>query len=213
MRHLALSLGLLAMLSLLRQAESCWYPGPGGVGGQGAGEDDGNIIDDPEGRCTALPGNVLPGLDFIPRSNGSFIDGPLWVVNPTKPQGLLAFDVDDSPPTSWVPPRDVSIPTDSNGDLDTGFGDNGFVSTNVGSDPYGLDEAYAVTIQPDGKILVAGGLSDAVGPRSDHEMRRRPLRVLPRPPQRLPQLDVLLHEDVVPSRYEHDGRLDVAGAS
>ena len=36
---------MLAMLSLLLQAESCWYPGPGGL--LGAGEDDGNIIDDP----------------------------------------------------------------------------------------------------------------------------------------------------------------------
>jgi hypothetical protein len=104
---------MLAMLSLLLQAESCWYPGPGGLR---AGKDDGNIIDDPKGRCTGLPGNVLPGLDFIPRFGGSFIDGPLWVVNKISPQGLLAFDADSLPPESFVPSRDVSVPTDSDGD-------------------------------------------------------------------------------------------------
>jgi hypothetical protein len=105
---------LLLLCSLVLQAESCWYTGPGGL--RGAGEDDGNIIDDPEGRCTALPSPILPGLAFIPRPEGLlFSDGPLWIVN-RVPQGLLAFNVDELPPMSKVPSRDVTIPADSDGD-------------------------------------------------------------------------------------------------
>ncbi len=40
-----------------------------------------------------------------------------------------------------------------NGSLDTGFGSGGIVVTPIGT---GDDEAYAVAIQPDGKILLAG---------------------------------------------------------
>ncbi len=42
----------------------------------------------------------------------------------------------------------------SNGSLDNSFGTNGIVKTNIGTSN---DEAYAVALQPDGKILVAGG--------------------------------------------------------
>ena len=41
---------------------------------------------------------------------------------------------------------------DSEGALDVTFGDNGGVRTGLGYDP----AAYAVAIQPDGKIVVAG---------------------------------------------------------
>lgn len=112
MRYRSLLLMLL-LSSLVLQAESCWYPGPRGLL---AGRDDGNIIDDPEGRCTELPGTILPGLGFIPRFGGSFIDGPLWVVNRSASQGLLGFDADELPPASFVPSRDVTLPADSDGD-------------------------------------------------------------------------------------------------
>jgi uncharacterized delta-60 repeat protein len=47
-----------------------------------------------------------------------------------------------------------------NGTLDPSFGSDGTVHTDFGSDT--LDEAYALALQPDGKIVVAGysGLSD-----------------------------------------------------
>ena len=43
----------------------------------------------------------------------------------------------------------------SDGTLDDSFGVNGKVTTNV----YGAEEAYGVAVQPDGKIVVAGGYS------------------------------------------------------
>ncbi len=46
----------------------------------------------------------------------------------------------------------------SNGSLDTAFGTGGKVTTAIG---YGIDLAYAVAIQTDGKIVVAGGSNNA----------------------------------------------------
>ena len=43
------------------------------------------------------------------------------------------------------------------GSLDTSFGTNGKVSVQLG----GEDEAYGIALQPDGKILVAGGVNNA----------------------------------------------------
>lgn len=51
------------------------------------------------------------------------------------------------------------LPTNSqaqDGSLDLSFGNNGIVTTAIGSDAYG----YAMSVQPDGKILVAGTSSD-----------------------------------------------------
>ncbi|MGF1933640.1 MAG: putative Ig domain-containing protein [Nostoc sp. ChiQUE02] len=46
---------------------------------------------------------------------------------------------------------------DSNGSLDTSFGSNGIVTTDIGSKT--TDTAYSVSVQADGKILVAGSSS------------------------------------------------------
>ena len=48
----------------------------------------------------------------------------------------------------------------SEGSLDTGFGTNGIVLTSIGA---GLDLGYAVSIQPDGRMVVCGSSADANG--------------------------------------------------
>ena len=50
----------------------------------------------------------------------------------------------------------------ANGSVDTGFGNAGKVTSNIVSGEQ--EEALAVAIQPDGKILVAGYTGQAVGP-------------------------------------------------
>ena len=54
----------------------------------------------------------------------------------------------------------------ANGSLDTGFGTGGFVTTDFGGS---TDRAFAVVVQPDGKIVVSG---DAANPGSDFGMAR-----------------------------------------
>jgi uncharacterized delta-60 repeat protein len=50
------------------------------------------------------------------------------------------------------------------GTLDDGFGNDGFVFTDIGTDPSEFqDIVYALLEQPDGKIVAAGGSSDSAG--------------------------------------------------
>jgi uncharacterized delta-60 repeat protein len=46
------------------------------------------------------------------------------------------------------------------GSLDTSFGTGGIVTTSVDGEPFGFSEARAVTIQPDGKVVVGGFIID-----------------------------------------------------
>lgn len=48
----------------------------------------------------------------------------------------------------------------SNGSMDTSFGANGLLTTSV----FGIDRAYGITLQPDGKILVSGTTDNGFGP-------------------------------------------------
>jgi uncharacterized delta-60 repeat protein len=50
-----------------------------------------------------------------------------------------------------------------NGSLDRGFGDGGIVTTNLDSDPRAADEPFAVAVEPNGKIVVAGSSNYGAG--------------------------------------------------
>ena len=58
---------------------------------------------------------------------------------------------------------------DSNGILDTDFGDEGTVTTDFNG---GTDRAYGVAVQGDGKIVVAGQASDVDGTGNDFAVAR-----------------------------------------
>lgn len=51
----------------------------------------------------------------------------------------------------------------TDGGLDAGFGDGGVVLTNISEFPSPHDEAFAVAIQPDGRIVVAGNSRNDLG--------------------------------------------------
>lgn len=80
-------------------------------------------------------------------------DGKIVVVGHTS--------IPTVPPAPNLPPTFALARYNSNGSLDTGFGTGGRVSANVN----GI--AYAVAIQPDGKIVVAGEFSFASSNGSD----------------------------------------------
>ncbi len=60
----------------------------------------------------------------------------------------------------------VGVAAANPADLDFSFGTSGKVQTDLGGDTPSSDSAAAVLMQPDGKILVAGTRSDALGARS-----------------------------------------------
>lgn len=84
--------------------------------------------------------------------------GVLGFTGPTTPTGFFDFPMTlQADGKILLPGRDNDrfelYRYNANGTLDTTFGNNGHVNYSVGS---GADWAYTVTVQPDGKLLLAG---------------------------------------------------------
>jgi hypothetical protein len=70
----------------------------------------------------------------------------------------------------------VGIMAQEAGDLDTGFGGHGKVTTALGDSR----NAYAVALEPDGKIVVAGSASSPLTRPADFALARYESGLIPR---------------------------------
>ncbi len=118
-----------------------------------------------ETREFALLSSSIERYNTNGKLDNSF--GTNGIVRITEPKTLsrgigfaLAIQQNDKILTAGIRDDTYAISRyNSNGTVDTSFGTNGLVITTVGAK--GFDRIYSLALQPDGKIVAAGGANDA----------------------------------------------------